>query len=197
MIAAARGSAKRLESMKPLPLIAPSCIAFALLALSHSAKAAEPDYARFVGEFAGEATYVSEGTEYKRDLGVSIKLTDEGFNVSWTTTTYKPSGKEKTSKYSIDFLPSKRENIYASAMKRNIFGGREALDPMKGDPYVWARITGDTLSVFALIILDNGGYDMQVYRRTLSETGMELDFTRLRNGENVRQIRSTLQRTDA
>ncbi len=183
--------------MKPPYLIAPACIALALFAQSHSAQAAAPDYARFVGEYVGEATFVSEGAEHKRDLGVSIQLTDEGFNLSWTTTTYKPSGKEKSSKYSIDFLPSKRENIYTSAMKRNIFGGREALDPMKGDPYVWARITGDTLSVFALIILDDGGYDMQVYRRTLSEAGLELDFTRLRNGENVRQIRSTLRRKGA
>ena len=65
---------------------------------------------------------------------------------------------------------------------------------MQGDPYVWARIVGDTLTIYALVVLEEGGYQMQVYDRTLSEAGLELEFSRIRNGERLRNIATTLKR---
>jgi hypothetical protein len=79
-------------------------------------------------------------------------------------------------------------------MKVNVFGGNVALDPMQGDPYVWARIEGPTLTVYALHILDDGGYEMQVYDRTIAEGGLELRFSRIRNGTSLRDIRASLGR---
>ncbi len=154
------------------------------------------DYEKFVGTFEGDVAISDDEQELKRDLSVTIKRIDDGFQVNWTTTTIKSDGKEKSKSYTIDFTPSQREHIYRSAMKKNLFGGREPLDPMKGDPYVWAHIDGETLIVNALIINELGGYEMQTYERTLVDDGMMLKFHRIRDGEALREIQAHLKRTD-
>lgn len=177
----------------------PPCVAAALLALAAAvatptAVNAAADHSRFYGTFTGEAMVDEDSAEQRRDMSVTIEETKEGFNVAWTTSVVRASGKAKTKKYSIDFVLTKREGIYSSAMKKNVFGGRVAHDPMQGDPFVWARIVGDTLTIYALLVLEEGGYQMQVYDRTLSEAGLELDFSRIRNGERLRNIATTLKR---
>lgn len=150
----------------------------------------------FIGNYEGEATVESNGSESRRDLGVTITGTRDGFTVKWQTTTFREDGSENTKSYSIDFIPSEREHIYRSAMKANLFGGREPLDPMKGDPYVWAHITDGTLVVHAMIITEDGGYEMQTYERTLVAEGLDLRFTRIRDGKPLREINTLLRRTN-
>lgn len=162
-------------------------------AVTQPAMAAQ-DIEQFVGEYVGETTFTDGDTEYKRDLGVSITKTKQGFKIIWKTTTHKPSGEIKAKTYEIEFHSTKRENIYSSAMRTNVFGGRTALDPMEGDPYVWARITDDTLSVYALLVTEEGGYEMQVYDRTLTPDGLDLKFSRIRDGKNLRLIEARLKR---
>lgn len=162
-------------------------------AVAQPAMAAQ-DIEQFIGEYVGQTTFTDEGVEYQRDLGVSISQTKQGFKVIWNTTTHKPSGEIKTKTHDIEFVSTKRENIYSSAMRTNVFGGRTALDPMEGDPYVWARITDDTLSVYALLVTEEGGYEMQVYDRTLTPDGLDLRFSRIRDGENLRLIEARLKR---
>ncbi len=79
-------------------------------------------------------------------------------------------------------------------MRKDVFGNRAPNDPMKGDPYVWARLRGDTLTVYALIVTPDGSYDMQVYDRTLTKNGMKLDFKRFLEGQKVKSIKGELQR---
>ena len=67
-------------------------------------------------------------------------------------------------------------------------------DPMKGDPYVWSRVVGDTLTVYALLIDEDGGYEMQEYNRTLTEKGLHLEYERVRNGEKLKTITADLIR---
>lgn len=164
------------------------------VALGGAAHAA--DFDRFLGSYQGEVNTTIDGDEVKRDLSVEIAEIDDGFRVKWTTTTIQPDGREKSKSYSIDFIPTDREHIFRSAMKKNLFGGREPLDPMKGDPYVWADINGDTLTVHALIVTEDGGYEMQTYDRTLVEGGLDLRFNRIRNGESLREIQATLRRVN-
>jgi len=45
-------------------------------------------------------------------------------------------------------------------MRKDVFGNRALNDPLKGEPYVWARMRGDTLTVYALIVTPDGSYDM-------------------------------------
>ncbi len=149
---------------------------------------------RFVGQYKGHVVIVDSKHEVDRDLGVDITKTETGFNVRWRVSAQKIKGRIKTKEYSVDFVPTGRPNVYAAAMKRNVFGTREPLDPMKGDPYVWSRISADTLTLFALLITDDGGYEVQVYDRTLVPEGLALKYSRIRDGQPLRTIETTLVR---
>lgn len=149
----------------------------------------------FVGDYVGSADMVEEdGTATPRDMSVSIHQTSNGFNVSWKTTTYKADGRVKDQSFSIDFNQSKRQDVYSAAMKRNVFGHEVPLDPMQGEPFVWGRIEGDTLTVFSLFIDENGGYELQQFDRTLAEGGLNLSFSRFRNGAKSRSVETFLQK---
>jgi hypothetical protein len=78
-----------------------------------------------------------------------------------------------------------------------MFGNRVPMDPLSGDPFVWCRIAGRTLTVYALLINDAGRYDLQIYDRTLVDEGLELKFTRLREGDPPRVLTAFLERVAA
>ena len=170
--------------------------AFAVVtAIVLSGQAALADISRFVGEYSGKAEVETRaGNISPRDMSVVIGETSDGYRVKWTSTTQKSDGRRKEKSYEIEFQPSGRDGVYAAAMKRNVFGHTEQLDPMKGEPYVWSRITGDTLTVFSLFVAPNGDYEMQQYDRTLVEGGLQLDFNSHRNGIPTRFISTFLAR---
>lgn len=152
------------------------------------------EFDRFAGSYSGSAQIESDGETSRRDMSVIIKATDEGFQVKWKSISHKPGGRIKEKEYTIGFLPTRRDGIYSSAMGVNLFGNPVPLDPMKGDPYVWGRISGDTLTVFSLLIDNNGGYEMQEYNRTLAEGGLDLGYERVRNGEKLKSINVFLEK---
>ena len=69
---------------------------------------------------------------------------------------------------------------------------RRPLSPLLDERYAWARIKGQTLTVHTLVIREDGGYDMQVYNRTLTALGMELEFVAFRDGEERRNASGRL-----
>lgn len=168
------------------------CILLCGCAATSHADAIDP----FVGSYVGETRDVRGGSEVKRDLSVDVSKTGDGFRVQWKTTKFSPSGKAKTKSYDIEFVPSERRNVYSSAMKTNVFGGRVPLDPMKGDPYVWARIDGRVLIVHALLITERGDFEVLTYRRRLVEDGLVLEFDRMGHGSERRRIEARLERVD-
>lgn len=170
-----------------------SLLVMMLACVSLTTIAAEP-YEKFYGHYEGEAVSETDGEIGKRDLEVKIEGREAGYNVTWVSVTRKSSGKIKRKEYSIDFLPSRREGLYRSAMRSGLFGQAVPLDPMQGDPYVWARIEGDTLTVYALIISEQGGYEMQVYDRSLTANGMDLKYSRVRDGEILRTVGGALKK---
>ncbi|CUJ96195.1 hypothetical protein RUE5091_01635 [Ruegeria denitrificans] len=161
----------------------------------HSVPAQAADITPFVGDYVGSANVVDDdGTETPRDMSVSIHEMRNGFNISWTTTTYKADGRIKEQKFSIDFKQSDRADVFSAAMKRNVFGHEVPLDPMQGEPFVWGRIEGDTLTVFSLFIDETGDYELQQYDRTLAEGGLDLSFSRFRGGEKSRSVETFLRK---
>ena len=150
----------------------------------------------FVGAYEGEAEVIVDGAPLKRDMSVTIAPTKEGFTLSWTSATHREDGRIKEKTYSIGFVPSARDNIYQSAMKTNLFGKATPLDPLQGEPFVWARIEGDTFSVFSLFIDPAGDYEVQEFHRTLAPGGLDLLFRRVREGTVEREIRTLLRRKD-
>jgi len=181
--------------MKILLSITKLTIAYFLVPLTLTTQlfAAEP-YTAFLGNYVGKTESAFKGDKSTRMVDLSIVESKKGFKVNWTTTTQKASGKTKEKSYSINFIPTHRKNIYSSAMKTNLFGGQIALDPLKGDPYVWARIVDKTMTVYALHVTDDGGYELQVYNRTLTDSGLNLKFSRIRDGEPMRSFAGSLTR---
>ena len=170
----------------------------ALAALFSPAVAAAQSIDPFVGRFVGESTQVSGTDKSKRDLTVEISKSPDGkgFLVTWKTVIHKASGKdEEQPADKVRFVPTRRDNIYSAASRQDMFGKQVPIDPISGkDPYYWARISGKTLSVYNIIINDDGGYEMQVYHRTVTDDGMKVEFQRIRDGVPQRTVTGILKR---
>lgn len=160
--------------------------------LSAVSPALAAEITSFFGSYSGTASIEDGDSTFERDMSAQIGATKKGFYVSWTSVTRRSDGRTKTKAYTIEFGPSDRDNIYASAMKTNVFGKQVPLDPLKGEPFVWARLDGDDLTVFSLFIDENGDYEMQEYHRSLAEGGLELEFRRIRNGVEQRTVETFL-----
>jgi hypothetical protein len=169
-------------------------LAIVLAPTAAAAQAIEP----FVGRFAGGSTQLSGTDESKRDLTVEVSKSPggKGFLITWKTVIHKASGKdEEQPADKVRFVPTRRDNIYSAASRQDMFGKQVPIDPISGkDPYYWARISGKTLSVFNIIINDDGGYEMQVYHRTLTDDGMKVEFQRIRDGAPQRTVTGLLKR---
>ncbi|WP_223422077.1 hypothetical protein [Tateyamaria pelophila] len=153
------------------------------------------DFAKFVGTYTGSAEVTSlDGTKTPRDMSVVISETKEGFRVKWTSISLRPDGSRKEKSYEIDFVPSDREAVFAAAMRKNVFGHEVQLNPMKGEPYVWSRVDGDTLTVYSLFVGEDGGYSLQQYDRTVVEGGLQLRFQAISDGEIQRAVETFLTR---
>ena len=149
----------------------------------------------FFGNYVGNSLNVVKGELSERDLAVTIKPWEKnGFTIAWTAITYRANGKQKKSETSINFYRSPRSGIFASAMKKDVFGNTVPYDPVGVDaaPYVWAGLEDKTLTVRALYIVDTGGYEIHTYKRTLQDGGLDLDFERIRDGEKVTQVLTLL-----
>ncbi len=156
------------------------------------------DISKFFGNYIGRSiSVVGEGLS-ERDLGVMITpFKDDGFTIEWTTIIRYTDRKPKKTTHAIPFMPyRKRVGLYYSAVRRNMFGGMDAVDPLSGEPYFWAGLSGDTLTVSGLYIAEYGGYELQVYKRRLVDGNMDIEFTRIRDGEQLKFITGHLDRID-
>ena len=159
------------------------------------ASQARADVSEFLGTFTGSAEVTTlDGSVIPRDMSVEISETRDGFEVQWTSVTYRADGEVREKSYEIDFVESDRPAVFAAAQRKNVFGHEVQLDPMKGEPYVWARIENDTLTVFSLFVGENGGYSLQQYDRTLTEGGLNLKFQAIQDGQIQRAVETFLAR---
>lgn len=166
------------------------CLSFMTVAQVRAASI-EP----FVGTYHGTTIEHAESELKARDLDVIIRKAERGFVVDWSTVIHKPDGREKAVSQEVEFYATERPDIYGSAMRSGLFGKRIPNDPLKGEPFFWARIVDKTLTIHALYINDEGGYEMQVYKRTLDDDGnLDLIFRRFRDGEQIRDVTGTLTR---
>jgi hypothetical protein len=158
------------------------------------ALAADAALEKFFGSYVGYTSQPPNEPLMPRDLATKISAHGEnGFRLEWTTVIYRADGPKRQS-YAVNFSSTDRPGIFSSAMRSNLFGQSEPLDPLKGDPYLWAQLGGRTLTVHAMLITNDGGYEMQTYKRTLAEDGMILKFSRDHNGREMRTITGKLKR---
>lgn len=157
--------------------------------------AADKPISAFLGRYIGKTLTQSDKDVTIRDLDVKIeKAKNGGFTVDWSTTTYRADKTKKKSNFKVTFQDTRREGVFGSAMRRNKFGRAIPLDPLKGEPYVWSRIEGDTLTVNMMIITGAGSYEIQTYDRTLTDEGLDLRFFRVRDGKSLKEIKAKLTR---
>jgi hypothetical protein len=171
-----------------------SLLAIALMwGFASTAKAADLSIAAFFGVFQGSGIAENADSLYfgttVRDLDVEIGpgASNEAFYVKWTTIIRgggdpnNPNVRRKT-----------QNVVFKSANETGVFRGEGSGDPLNGAPYIWARISGQTLTLYIMTINKSGGYNMQSYARTLNAFGMDLVFRRIRDGEPVRQASAKL-----
>ncbi len=155
--------------------------------------AADLSVAAFFGAFQGSGIAENADSLYfgttARDLDVVIDADNTGgaFVVRWTTVIRSGGDPNKPN------VKRKSQNItFKNTPRPGVFRGVGSGDPLSGEPYIWARITGQTLTIYILNIDESGGYNMQSYARTLNGFGMDLVFKRIRDGEPVRQASAKL-----
>lgn len=193
-----RAKTRPIEQMKMHPIsLRPAIrlIIFGLvLALIHPVAHAGAPFERFFGSYRGESTSIPEGEVSKRTMSVAIKPAKKGFVVEWEAEISKTDGRSKQKGLSITFIPTNRKNIYKSAMRRDLFGHAGPMNLLKGDPFIWARTAGDTLTVYVIRVTESGGQDLRIYKRWLTPQGMESEFVRFYDSEPIRRIGGVLKK---
>jgi len=163
------------------------------IALCLGAEAKDLDLKTFYGKFTGGGVANSEDSLYfgvtVRDTDVEIRPTADGFRVSWTTVLRQGGD---PSKPDVRRRSSTADFVYGA--RPNLFLGKGHGDPLVGGETSWARISGNSLIVHILTIGEDGLYDVQTYVRTLTGAGMDLIFTRVRDGEPTRTVKAKLTR---
>jgi hypothetical protein len=167
------------------------------IALTNSSWGDSGPLEKFFGNYVGQSISLADQGLSERDLAVTIKpYQKEGFSLDWTTITKRPEGKTKHQSYSVAFEPTSRPGIFRAAQRRNMFGHFMPLDPMAGEPYLWAHLGDDTLTVQAMLITEDGGYEIQTYERSLAPHGLDLTFSRVADGKVLKTINGVLRRAE-
>ncbi len=145
----------------------------------------------FYGNFTGTGIAENSDSLYfgvtVRDLDVTIGPEGTGFYIEWTSiirgggTPATPEVRERISR--MTFEPSDRPGIFRALDSGN---------PLTEEALAWAYVANTTMTVHIMAVRDDGGYEINTYDRTLSGTGMDLQFTSRRNGEAVRTVQGRL-----
>ena len=160
---------------------------FVLVAGSASAQQALAP-AAFYGVFSGGGVAESEDSQYfgttARDLDVTIRPDASGFSVAWTSVIRQGGDPNR---------PNVRRKVTTKvfqpvAARPGLYRAADSGDPVNGQEMAWARIRGQTLTVYLMEIDPDGTYELQRYERTVGAGGMQLVFSRERDGEKLRKV---------
>lgn len=135
-------------------------------------------YGRWSGTGVSESNISVNFRLTSRDLDVNIQPDGGAFVVDWTTVQRQKGNPN-------DPTPVRKGTLirFVATDRANVWKAEDLDDPLQGGRYAWARIKKQTLSIHTMTISDDGGYEMQVYHRTLLPFGMDLEFVSFRNGE--------------
>jgi hypothetical protein len=174
------------------PAFIPALALIATLTLSAgSSVAAGLDIKAFAGQWQGNGISESDVSATfrmtARDLNVAIELQDGGFAVTTTTIQRKkgdPSNPQAVRKSSRrEFVPGSTAGVWVA---------RNYSNPASEQAFSWARIKDQTLTITSVEVDREGGSNMLIYDRTLSASGMKLEFRRLVDGFVVRTVSGRL-----
>jgi hypothetical protein len=134
--------------------------------------------AGFHGGWQGVEVTVHDGAARfeatAEDLNVRITPDDGGFRMSWTALARESSdGSLARQPVEARFTPSDRPGVFIfdpeqSSLLLRLFGDPSTSNPLEGEPLLWARLEGRTLSVYGLSVTPEGGFDLYQHVRTLA-----------------------------
>jgi len=147
----------------------------------------------FFGLWKGNAVSESEISVHfrvtARDLDVEVQpFRENGFTLRWATVQRQEGNPNAPS----EVLKEAVVNFDPDPTRPGVWLGTGGSDPRAGEPIYWARIEEQTLVTYIFGIQQGGEAEVQVYRRTLTGNGMDLDFTRTVDGEAIRRARGRL-----
>lgn len=149
----------------------------------------------FFGAFVGVAKVedLKRGAVKDRDMDIVIeRYHGDGFRLRWVNVTLVDGrrdlpGVERRVQTAL-FQPDQGMGFFVEVKERSPFRERKKMQPMAGDPVRWAALLDDTLRVTAFQVLEDGRYEMQIYDRQLTETGLDVRFERIVDDVVVRRI---------
>jgi hypothetical protein len=147
----------------------------------------DPLPASFHGDWQGKELTVAEGSAdldvTAKDLSVRIEPDDGGFRMSWTALSRnRADGALARDPLEARFEPGERPGVFVfdseeSSLLLGLFGDPSTSNPLEGEPLLWARLNGKTLSVYGLTVNADGGFDLYQHVRTLRDAGMTARYT--------------------
>ena len=159
---------------------------------------------KFYGSYVGNGTAerVGENITEQRDLDVTVEAyKNGGFTIKWITVVRGTDGARvsddvKRREVEENFIPLEdKEDVFILAPKGGLFQKAELPNPLRGEPMRWATIENGAMTIYSMAISDNGGSELQVYRRTLTEKGMNISFLRMQDEIVELRMEGTLVRT--
>ena len=166
---------------------------------AYAAEGAEKFYGSYVG--SGKAERVLEDVTEERDLDVTVEeYKNGGFTIKWITVVRGPDGERvgdevKRREVEENFIPLEdKPDVFILAPKGGLFQKAELPNPLRGEPMRWATLENGSMTVYSMAIGEGGGSELQVYRRTLTEKGMDVSFLRMRDEKVEVKMEGTLVR---
>jgi hypothetical protein len=163
-----------------------------LMALScvTAARAEDVQIAAFFGRFEGTGITEKLETRYygitASDFNVEIGQAGVGFYVRWTrvdrTGQDANSQNVKREEQRLEFVPGGHSGTYRAA----------APDSKVGGAFTWATVSGQSLTISQMAVDEAGGIELQTYERTLTDLGMTLEASRVRNAEQLLFLRGRM-----
>ncbi|NNE84878.1 MAG: hypothetical protein HKN28_13010 [Alphaproteobacteria bacterium] len=190
-----------MRSLNPLLILAFVATALTLSAgTALASEAAEKFYGSFVGQ--GTAERIREKVTEQRDLDVTVEaFKNGGFTIKWITVVRGSDGARvgddvKRREVIENFIPLEdKQDVYVLAPKGGLFKKAELPNPLLGEPMRWATVENGAMTIYSMAIADNGGSELQVYRRTLTDKGMDISFLRMQDETVELRMEGTLVRT--
>ncbi len=166
----------------------------AILVTPAQAAARDLPISAFYGKFSGGGIARNADSEYfamtTRDFDVVIKPESGGVRIDWTSVIRRGGDPQN---------PKVRRKMSSKILRPtdapNVFHGSKSGNPLEGKELCWARVDGNTLTVFLMTVSKEGVYELQQYDRTLSGTGMTLLFRSWRDGDRLRSVSGRLIKT--
>jgi len=151
--------------------------------------------ASFHGDWQGKELTVDDGSAglkaTAQDLSVQIVPDGGGFRMRWTALSREGSGGPLARReVEARFEPADRPGVFVfdpeqSSLLLRLFGDPSTSNPLEGEPLLWARLDGETLSVYGLAINPDGSFDLYQHVRTLTGEGMTARHTHRTEQEAV------------